>query len=139
MKKYTAISSEGETMKYDVNDLSDTQINLLIAKAQGYAYMEHGGCIHVYLADEDSIYGEGYWDVFDPINNWDQAGYLMDIYKPFINPITNGLIVVEILMDHSSNKDNVTLEYVVAKHQNNIRLAFCRAVVAYHYGYAIEM
>lgn len=63
----------------------------------------------------------------------------MDIYKPHINPITNGPIVVEILQEYSENKTNVTLEYAVAKHKDNIRLALCRAIVAYHYGYEIEI
>jgi hypothetical protein len=28
-------------MKYDVNDLTDLQINFLVAKAQGYEAIEH--------------------------------------------------------------------------------------------------
>jgi hypothetical protein len=28
-------------MKYDVNDLTDTQLNLLVAKAQGYETIDH--------------------------------------------------------------------------------------------------
>ena len=126
-------------MKYDVNELSPKQLNLLIAQAQGYEAIEHLTWVEI-IPTEDITLNDGQEHIlYDPISYWDQAGYLMDIYKPFINPITNGSIVVEILMGHSSNKDNVTLEYAVAKHRDNIRLAFCRAVVAYHYGYEIEM
>lgn len=126
-------------MKYDVNDFTDTQINFLVAKAQGYEAIDHLTWVEVIPTEEITLDDDQEHIHYDPIRCWSQAGYLMDIYKPFINPITYGPVVVEILMDHSSNKNNVTLEYAVAKHRNNIRLAFCRAIVAYHYGYTLKM
>jgi hypothetical protein len=53
--------------------------------------------------------------LYNPVNYWDQAGQLIDIYKPHINPSVLGTIVVEILREYSENKTNVTLEYAVAK------------------------
>jgi len=126
-------------MKYDVNDLTDLQINFLVAKAQGYEAIDHLTWVEIIPTEEVALEDGQEHILYDPISYWDQAGYLVDIYKPFINPITDGPIIVEILMDHSSNKDNVTLKYVVAKHRDNIRLALCKAIVAYHYGYAIEI
>jgi len=126
-------------MKYDVNDLTDLQINFLVAKAQGYEAIDHLTWVEIIPTEEVALEDGQEHILYDPISYWDQAGCLMDIYKPFINPITNGPIVIEILWDHSSNKDNVTLEYAVGKHKDNIRTALCRAIVAYHYGYTVEI
>lgn len=125
-------------MKCDVNDLSPKQLNLLIAQAQEYAYMEHGGCIHIYLFDEDNEYGEGSWYIFNPIEDWSDAGELLEMYKPYISPTKNG-VVVEILDEISSVKSKLGIKYATAKHPDNIRLALCRAIVAYHYGYTVEI
>lgn len=123
-------------MKCDVNDLSPKQLALLIA--QEYAYMEHGGCIHIYLDDEDNEYGEGCWYIFNPIEDWSDAGELLEMYKPYISPNKNA-ITIEILDEVSSVKSKLGIKYASAKHPDNIMIALCRAVVAYHYGYEIEI
>lgn len=125
-------------MLYDVNELSPKQLTLLIAKAKEYAYMEHGGYIHIYLADEDNEYGEGCWRIFNPTEDWSDAGELLEVYKPYISPTNRG-IIVEILGELSSVKSKLGIKYASAKHPDNIMIALCRAVVAYHYGYEIEI
>lgn len=125
-------------MKCDVNDLSPKQLALLIAKAQEYAYIEYENYVRIYLDDEDCIYGEGSWSIFNPTGDWSDAGALLDVYKPYISPTNRG-IVVEILGEVGSVKSKLGIKYASAKHPDNIMIALCRAVVAYHYGYEIEI
>ena len=125
-------------MKYDVNDLTDTQINFLVAKAQGYEAIDH--LTWVELIPNEEVSYDDYQDTiaYDPTTDWDCAGGLLDIYKPYISSSKNG-VVVEILDEVSSVKSKLGIKYATAKHPDDIKIALCRAVVAYHYGYEIEM
>ena len=126
-------------MKYDVNDLTNLQLNLLIAKAQGYDVVEHTW--HIELIPNEEVSYDDYQDTitYDPTTNWDQAGELLENYKPYISPMPQGATMVEILDHVSSVKSKQGIEYATAKHPDSIMIALCRAVVAYHYGYGIEM
>lgn len=126
-------------MKYDVNDLTNKQLSILIAEAKGYMYVEYDEYISGYLADTGSSFDEGVWVIYDPTTNWDQAGELLENYKPYISPMPQGATMVEILDHVSSVKSKQGIEYATAKHPDSIMIALCRAVVAYHYGYGIEM
>lgn len=39
-------------MRYDVNDLTDTQLNLLVAKAQGYETIDHYTWVEIIPTEE---------------------------------------------------------------------------------------
>ena len=125
-------------MKYDVNDLTNKHLSILIAEAKGHMYVEYDEYISGYLVDAGSSFDEGVWVIYDPTTNWEQAGELLENYKPYISPTNRG-IIVEILGEVSSVKSKLGIEYASAKHPDNIMIALCRAVVAYHYGYEIEM
>lgn len=126
-------------MKYDVNDLTNKQLSILIAEAKGYMYVEYDEYISGYLSDAGSSFDEGVWVVYDPTTNWDQAGELLAAYKPYVSPMPQGATRVEILDYVSSVQSKQGIEYATAKHTDSIMIALCRAVVAYHYGYEIEM
>lgn len=125
-------------MKYDINDLTDTQLNLLVAKAQGYEVIDHYTWVGVSPTTEMYLDDYQKYIHYDPISYWDQTGELLEAYKPFISPTNNG-IVVEIMDETSSVESRLGINYAVAKHPDNIQLALCRAIVAYHYGYEIEI
>ena len=125
-------------MKCDVNDLSPKQLALLIAKTQGYAYIEHETWVE--LLPDDEVVLDDYQDyiLYSPTEDWADAGELLEMYKPYISP-NKSFITVEILDEVSSVKSKLGIKYASAKHPDNIMIALCRAVVAYHYGYEIEM
>lgn len=126
-------------MKYGVNGLSDKQLSMLIAEANGYKVIEYTNHIEIEIENTDKQGKLFPYEKYDPTTNWEQAGELLESYKPYISPMPRGATRVEILDYVSSVKSKQGIEYATARHPDSIMIALCRAVVAYHYGYEIEM
>ena len=121
----------------NIYDLKEVEVNRLIAKAVGIPlerlgkteiYCVKQGCYLIGAMPSERCLPSGLGHHFVP---------LLELYHPYITPL-NGVISVEIVGNTTPAKTERSPDYVAVK-AKTIRYVVCLAIVAYHFGYEVDV
>lgn len=120
-----------------IYDLKEVEVNRLIAKAVGVP-LEQLGKTEIYcVKDGCYLFGAMPSERYLPTEFGHHFVPLLELYRPHITPL-NDVISVEIVGNTASVKTERISDYVVVK-SKTIRHAVCLAIVAYHFGYEVNV
>lgn len=120
-----------------IYDLEEVEIVQLIAKAVGIP-LEQLGKSQIYLVRSGCyMHGAMPSERYLPTELGMHFVPLLELYRPYITPL-NDVISVEIVGNTTSVKTERNPDYVAVK-AKTIRHAVCLAIVAYHFGYEVDV
>ena len=121
----------------NIYDLKEVEVNRLIAKAVGIP-LERLGKTEIYCVKHGCyLIGAMPSERYLPTELGHHFVPLLELYRPYITPL-NDVISVEIVGNTTPVKTERSPDYVAVK-AKTIRYAVCLAIVAYHFGYEVDV